>query len=129
MCQIPEQKFCVQTSNHHQYIYSSTTVCISAVLWYLYSLLNLRDELGLKFTRGQQPHGGLTIEEQFVFRQLHQQQSNNFSQIHAADHLLKATGDRKVIKKGFKRLKKDLIFETLKMTEMLFLFFQKLGTF
>lgn len=57
-----------------------------------HSLLSLREESCLKFARSQQRLWGLSIKQQLVLRQLHQQQPNNFSQIHAAYHLLKAVG-------------------------------------
>lgn len=59
------------------------------------SLLNRRDELGLETARRQQRLRGLSAEQQLVLRQLHQQQPDDLSQIHAADHLLEATGGRR----------------------------------
>lgn len=59
------------------------------------SLLNLRDELCLECAGGQERLRGLSFKQQLVLGQPHQQQPNDFSQIHAADHLLKATGENK----------------------------------
>lgn len=70
-----------------------------------YSLLNLRDEPGLEGLGCPQRLGGLTAEQELVLRQLGQQQPNDLSQIHAADHLLEAVGggQSKTITRGGSR--------------------------
>lgn len=60
-----------------------------------YSLLDLRDELGLEALGREQRLGRLTVEQELVLRQLEQEQPDDLPQIHPADHLLEAAGGKR----------------------------------
>lgn len=62
-----------------------------------HSHFDLREKLCLKVARFLQHVWCLTFKQQLVLHQLQKQQSGDFSQIHAADHLLKTIGNNKHI--------------------------------